>query len=43
LAVTGEIPDVRTVLARRAVVHPTVAQLPIAVAPVKSKKEVNYE
>tara|TARA_Y100000004_G_scaffold44637_1_gene49026 strand:+ start:1361 stop:1510 length:150 start_codon:yes stop_codon:yes gene_type:complete len=30
LAATGEIPGVRTVPARRTVVHPTLAQWPIA-------------
>ena len=38
MAVTGEIPDVRTVLATQDVVHPTVAQLLIAIAFVKSKE-----
>jgi len=38
LAVTGEIPDVRTAPAKLAVVHPTVAQLPIAVVHAKNRK-----
>ena len=40
MAVTGEIPDVRTVPARRAVVHPTLAQLPIAIVLAKNKGEI---
>jgi len=38
LAVTGEIPDVRTVPAEQTVVHPTVAQLPIAIAFARTKE-----
>jgi hypothetical protein len=41
LAVTGEIPDVRTVPVGQAVVHPTVAQLPIAVVHAKLKENKN--
>jgi len=36
LAVTGEIPDVRIVLAAQDAAHPTVAQLPIAIVLAKS-------
>jgi len=36
-AVTGEIPDARTVRATRAVVHPTVARWLIATVAAKNK------
>jgi len=38
LGATGEIPDAQTVRVRRAAARPTLAQLPIAAALVKSKK-----
>jgi len=42
LAVTGEIPDVRTVPATRDVVHPTVVRLPIAIARAKNNLTLLY-
>ena len=41
LVVTGEIPDVRTVPATQDVVHPTVVQLPIAIAFAKIRRNIN--
>ena len=41
LVVTGEIPDVRTVPATQDVVHPTVVQLPIAIAFARTKGNIN--
>ena len=41
LVVTGEIPDVRTVPATQDVVHPTVVQLPIAIAVARTKGNIN--
>ena len=41
LAVTGEIPDVRTAPATQDVVHPTVVQLPIAIAFAKIRRNIN--
>ena len=43
MAVTGEIPDARTVPAKQAVVHPTVAQLPIAVVFAKNDVSLNFK
>ena len=41
LAVTGEIPDVRTVPATQDAVRPTVVQLPIAIAFAKIRRNIN--
>ena len=41
LVVTGEIPDVRTVPVTQDVVHPTVVQLPIAIAFAKIRRNIN--
>ena len=41
LVVTGEIPDVRTVPVTQDVVHPTVVQLPIAIAFARIRRNIN--
>jgi hypothetical protein len=41
LVVTGEIPDVRIAPATRDAVHPTVVQLPIAIAFARIRRNIN--